>query len=886
MAENTVIFKSNKYWTEYIVNRDCIGKNDKEYPVLPDNCIAVVDNVIQYNKNPIVAYVKKNNKAIKNYLMTHKNAFYELFTPLTNHYLTFDIDQYSTKKINNEEIPNPPSINIIKQYFDAFNELSEVLGVSYKFSGYSNTFESIDEFSNDKNVICFHKIQGAKKWFSAHVIFNFTAKDEQLRKLLGNKNTKWIHNDNVIDYDHSIYSFNKLLRAGFANKLEGKDITETKAPIPEDQYIDFIEQTYEEAVSDEEFNKLSQFFIIKEEPKKVIPKKVKTDDDSDDDDDDDRTKEHHSKDAFQVVVPIEIIRELLLNHYPVSSYDETLYIEDNDYFKALCCLLSSCPYKLDDIKEVLHDWYNQIHHNHPDAIDKLVDDIYKPDYENNKYYFGLLTPFKVITLQEYVMNHIDEDDDETKDNYKRYCEKLKHRPSKSLSKKDRGIKTDMEDLENDLRIAYEDEYDEYNRIYKKYKLIFDTHTLACNNGRLSSYRYNVFIDTETKRIFSIGRSGALHQQTKDTMMNYYHKFSVDNLIKIDSEELIEMNIAHKLRTTGRNSTQEDIKSANRFLEIFKKSFVNEIDYNVYIDFLRFKLNKPNEKYLYNMACCNGSGTFKTMLIQKLDGYIKQKDFSIESISQTQFNEWIKNTQLLLIDELPQNVKLADTVRQEIKRMTGEKTQLKIKNVQNTLDHKIRFNMIVNSNYDNFGGLFDNQTEDEMFRRFHIIKKQKIESKEEIKEAANILEDKMKLEALIAIIRDIPAMKEEEIEAARETQIEFHKLVKNNKITRGCIPLYALKDTIKQGSKSNKRYGYWLSISKLLSLLKEHGIITTSENERQLLISQNIIKTTSPGHHKIVDLQKYYHHYAISETPEEDEDIDNAVKALETPNEEL
>ena len=74
----------------------------------------------------------------------------------------------------------------------------------------------------------------------------------------------------------------------------------------------------------------------------------------------------------------------------------------------------------------------------------------------------------------------------------------------------------------------------------------------------------------------------------------------------------------------------------------------------------------------------------------------------------------------------------------------------IKYVSNTQDVKTHYNVIMNSNYANFGGLFDNQTEDEMFRRFHIIEKKKV-SKEITNKIYKYLHNKRVMDAIIVKI---------------------------------------------------------------------------------------------------------------------------------------
>ena len=65
----------------------------------------------------------------------------------------------------------------------------------------------------------------------------------------------------------------------------------------------------------------------------------------------------------------------------------------------------------------------------------------------------------------------------------------------------------------------------------------------------------------------------------------------------------------------------------------------------------------------------------------------------------------------------------------------------------------------------------------------------------------------------------------------------------------------------------------------MEALKDRNIITTTENEKQILINNNIVKVPSKGHYRIIDLKEYYKLYAISETPEDDEKIDDEVNEL-------
>ena len=94
----------------------------------------------------------------------------------------------------------------------------------------------------------------------------------------------------------------------------------------------------------------------------------------------------------------------------------------------------------------------------------------------------------------------------------------------------------------------------------------------------------------------------------------------------------------------------------------------------------------------------------------------------------------------------------------------------------------------------------------------------------------------------------------------ETQTQSMDLKTDDNIFCGRIQLDEIKNTI---MKVNGKTGYWIRFKPLISLLNEHSMITTIENEKQTLLNNKIIKKVSKGHYKIIDLQKYCNHYVIS-----------------------
>ena len=240
-----------------------------------------------------------------------------------------------------------------------------------------------------------------------------------------------------------------------------------------------------------------------------------------------------------------------------------------------------------------------------------------------------------------------------------------------------------------------------------------------------------------------------------------------------------------------------------------------------------------------------------------------------------FNEWAQDANIAMIEEAPDSVKEAESVRSAVKRYSDEYVGLGIKHKSNIKDTEIRFNLVINSNHKNFGGLFDNQSLYEMFRRFHIIERLDL-TDEDKAEAGDIIYNNKLADAIFYYIMITPPLTTEDINKARETQKEYYDYVKNNKTARGALPLRVLRETIKA---EKGKTGWWVRLQKLVDALKSNGVMTLPENEKQILLNNNIVKIPSKGHYKIIDLMAYYKLYAVSETPEDDEDIEKTVKEL-------
>ena len=85
-------------------------------------------------------------------------------------------------------------------------------------------------------------------------------------------------------------------------------------------------------------------------------------------------------------------------------------------------------------------------------------------------------------------------------------------------------------------------------------------------------------------------------------------------------------------------------------------------------------------------------------------------------------------------------------------MSGAKTIKINRKFEHEAMRKNRANFVINSNYLNCGGMFSNQTQGEMFRRFRVIKKQIIKT-EYSEKLFNNLNDKNILYNMVEYIKN-------------------------------------------------------------------------------------------------------------------------------------
>ena len=859
-----------------------------------------------------------------------KKGFNELLQGDENEYvhLFFDVDDIKTREQYNELI-------------EWFNSIKPIFG-EYTIGGYTSDKTMFPEFK---------KLDNVNKLVSFHVVYYETKiKSTVLWELFKRSNGAFIYKNIPAIIDPSVYGYKsrRTLRHVLSYKAYNNYTIEKKAGA----FIGKVElkNTFVTIRGDEkevDYDKIKDFFGLDIDD---------IDDDYDDDnyychqhkltfydlesiDDDNDNRDVEQKkrlrdemrdiidketpgyaDPFQVILPIEVIREILFRHHVSAGLMDNLFNKGDPYYKSRCYLLLNCPYTKGEMKTLFYEWHNQNHnpHSKPWAAYDFVDIMYKENYDTNDYYNGFIKCLKppsfieqlpiiikdnadeeerkhMLELLEYFNNlperkkimkakteeakteeaKKEEEAKKITEMIEYYTKKLIKKSNSSLSNKQRKFKDECNELYNTYYGIYYSEFGEQLTLYNGYKNILNKYILACNDDRIIKPQYQNFLDTVSKKLLTISKDLETNP-VSDKDLEKYYRFKVDtnDLIKTNIEEIKHIRLYQKTAIIGRSATIDSIKSAERFLELFKRSFANEMDYNLYIDFVRFKLLNPMKKYKYNIACYGGTGIFKTKFIACLKERINVKLLKIEDLT-NEFNEWTQDTHIAMIDEVPDNVKQAETVRSSVKRYSDEVIDFRMKHKPNNRDTAIRFNLVINSNHKNFGGLFDNQSLYEMFRRFHIIERLDL-TDDEKKEAGKLLYNDIIADSVFYLIKAMPEMTDDDIDKARETQKEYYDYVKNNKTTRGALLLPTLRKTItfEEGKK-----GWWVRLRKLVEALKDRNIITTTENEKQILLNNNIVEIPSKGHYRIIDLKEYYKLYAISETPEDDDDIEDEVKKL-------
>lgn len=515
-----------------------------------------------------------------------------------------------------------------------------------------------------------------------------------------------------------------------------------------------------------------------------------------------------------------------------------LFPTDYEYIEQIVSNLCHSPYPIDVIKRVCYKWYNSIEHVHGDRTADYIDTYYEYTKSNKWFYSIINNYYEPQTIKDF--GWTDEDE--------KLYNKLAFKTNKTLSQNQRKQKEEIKDkyveVNEKLKESLTDEDKEKYKTRKHFVNLFrDLKRIITPYSENSSYYNMLFIDRKHNAYMLNERNNL--EQINDSNFNKIiaqHKINENNLTTIGSVE--KYNYIRKYNDVF---VQDEYKEkVEQSLNIFKSGFVNEYDYMYYMRWLSMKLNNPDYVIKKNIVCVNGTSSFKSRFVGAFTDFMKITNIDYAETASS-FNEW-SNSAIVVIDEIPSKAKECADFQNRIKRMTGSdyvKINRKFEH-ENTI--KACTNYIINSNYPECGGLFNNQKQNEMFRRFRVINKKTI-NKDDGNILCDNLEDKYILYNLYNYIKtEFKPMTVKEIQDESEFEKEYITKIKNTDDNKKILPRCVLNECV----DDRKR----LKIKKLVDYLKDGNYTTTIAAEKSYLLFNDICKVNSDRNLSIVDMDKF------------------------------
>lgn len=801
----------------------------------------------------------------------YKNACELLVPTRYNHFLTFDID------IKNK------SIDDVRDVFEIIPTLCDSLHVDYMMYGYGEiSYDTIYSLIDNKKIKYEIKT-GFDKFLSLHIITGAVLTYEQTNLLLSGSKVYLQHDNKKVEIDGSIYkTTQQLLRLPVSDKWNTTTHTNDNKGIRlnDDDYKNIFVSTNNEVMSNENIEILKSF-IYKEvdevkESRKNNHKFVKQNDDIDDIDE---PIEYYGnvgllRASGQYVIPVNEFKTLLFKYFKPAGAKDTFYTSSKE-LKIITKIIKNSPYSSVVLATIFHEWYNQIEHaTQSTAYDYIIDN-HSLNLQDNTYFYALLDNIHP-TFSDYVLSL---NDKEIKEDEIMKFNEIKNKRINQLSKKQRELKKKYQHYEDDYFAKYSKEIKERTQLIND----FNFRILAANNGVIQhDYKTIFYIDViEGYKTIYINPEG-IHTSSinmKNIEANF-KSFNPEHLLKTSHNEILTQKYKYLIDRLNSEVSDEYLMKAKSFMKHFKTSFKYSTDYDIYIDMFRHRLQNPDVKYHKNMACFNGSDSMKTAFPLLFEQFLHTSTLDINS--ESEFNEWKRIAKFLLIDEIPYNVKNSDKSRNLLKQLADYRGGLRIKNQPNDSEITHNFNILLNTNHDNFGGIFYGQTETEMFKRFHIIERQKfdisIDAMNKKLYRHNEVKHQHMVKAIAKYIMTLKPLTKDEIKECAKTQEAYIQKFKERTEQRACLTTVQLfSDTY--GCIRKDKNGVFLKLTTLKKSLELNEFKTSVEAERKFLISNNLIEILTNRTIKVLNVDKLVETYARVETGEDIETIAKEVKRL-------
>lgn len=667
-------------------------------------------------------------------------------------------------------------------------------------------------------------------------VYKGADKQQKLRLLQSNKTTednKGVKNYYVYDVDNEKYT---QIEEGF--KVEYLAATWTK----DAELFDSSKLTDNETLKKQLRGKTTTATPTKEENKKETTTENK---EETKENNKKETKENNKEEEQEDITPLFDENTLL----KLLNLFETSWESIEKVISNLC----HSPYPIDVVKRVSYNWYNKDEHEHGDKTADYITRYYEYT-KNNKWFFSIINQYYTPqTIKDLGWTEEDE----------KIYNKLAFKPNDKLGKKQRKqkeeIKNKYTEIKEKLNESLTDEDKEKYKTRKYFiKLFRDIKRIITpykENGNL----YNMLFVDRKFNAYMLNERNRLEQINKENFNEIIkeNKINKNKLTKIRNIE--KYNYIRKYNDVFISNVYND--KVQESLNIFKSGFVHEYDYMYYMRWLSMKLNNPYAVLPRNIVCLLGTGSFKTTFIDSFCDFVKVSKINYSNDISNTFNEWIDSS-IVVIDEVPQNAKDVEKLQNDIKTMSGAKSV----KINRKFEHEAMIensaNFVINSNYLNCGGLFSNQTQGEMFRRFRVIKKQIIKA-EDAEILFNNLNDKYILYNMVEYIKnEFKPMNIKEFKEVSEFETEYMQTVKNTEDNKRVLS----KDSIESCVDKRNR----LRLNYLVKSLRDRSYITTMTAEKMFLIQSEVCKIDNSRHIKITDFDKFKSLYLNDEFEEEDD----------------
>ena len=782
--------------------------------------------------------IERSSRVMREYLQRRK-AINEVLSPIYNQRLAFDLD------FKDDEYPEGLTVEDFDKFLNVMTALGEALNCSYRMAGYGRIPQNeIDELVKTKNYnIVYEENHKTHKVLSIHCIYNIIAKANQWSEILHDE--CYITNGkDEVKIDTAIYqNKNHLLRFPFSNKVDQHGTIPTAInTIKSKDYKKWLVcvGNGDEDIDNDKLEILKKWVVIKQKPNNNDAINNKTTQQFNDGDNKPVKPSKYKGPSIEepnIKLPTGLIYKIL-KLYPMRNLSDIMFLEkthDN--------------YMYEELKDVLYKAYNKnANHDQPNKLNDYAKAYIGTGTVSNEYFIELIKPFRrPVSFVEYL-----DDNDFDIEKYEASRDVKLNR----ISKEKREIIKNLFETRKQLRNEYIEKYGN-NETYKEYKRILNVFRVF-ETPYVEGSRFNFYFDDSKKMEFQYKRkhTEGFFTCPKDRI------HLIDSSAKIDKILVTSKSEYEKLKQKYLFINDANINNGQRLLDIFKSGFVHEYDFNVYMDFVRSKLLNPKKLYIKNFVCYEGRDSLKTTFINMLSEYISVGIVPVNLIH-SQFNGYMDNS-ICVYEELPASIKESRTVIEQLKAMTStRKISLHIKGRDSeTIENYC--NIIINTNHKEVGGLFDNQADCEMFKRFYIIEKTPIE-RSLINEFFTLCNDTANIAACFEIIKQLKPLTTDDINNTT-TQEDYYAFVRNTQNNKQCLDRFQIENTISKGHNNC----YYVLQRELHRYLTNNGIITSNESERQQLLKLNIIQYDPKDRKaRIQNIEKYFLHYVVNDTPDEE-----------------